>query len=264
MRYDPLSDYRHFPSKRTVIASNGRSVIVSVDRYCQHFLSSTTPLNPTRRAIFGGTFDPVHRGHETLARAACEQFHLADVIWVASVRPPHKARRQLGDRHHRQALVEQAIADTPHFSTPAPESECFHSPFARDTLRVLQRERPGDRWYWLLGADALRSLPRWVGADELVRRCEWIVAPRPPLDLDRLWQDLSQHFARRGVRWRGHRLAVTPPAISSTDVRRALRRGDLPQHWLSPAVADYLRRHPLYRAAPNRESPRDICADRDP
>ncbi|MEG4858923.1 nicotinate (nicotinamide) nucleotide adenylyltransferase [Microcoleus sp. K1-B6] len=131
-------------------------------------------------AIFGGTFDPVHWGHVLVAETAASQFALDRVIWVPDRSPPHKGRPDLASFEQRREMLALAIGDRPDFVIAPPEANPRGSCFAIDTLLHLQKLYPGDhRWYWIIGSDALLTLPKWHRCGEIAGLCDWLVAPRP-------------------------------------------------------------------------------------
>ncbi|MEG4392855.1 nicotinate (nicotinamide) nucleotide adenylyltransferase [Microcoleus sp. BROC3] len=131
-------------------------------------------------AILGGTFDPVHWGHVLVAQTAASQFNLDRVIWVPDRSPPHKWRPNLASFEQRREMLALAIADRPDFLLSPPEANPRGSSFAIDTLLYLQKLYPGDdRWYWIIGSDALLTLPKWHRCMEIAGLCDWLVAPRP-------------------------------------------------------------------------------------
>ena len=130
-------------------------------------------------AIFGGTFDPVHRGHLLVAQAAASQFNLDRVIWVPDRAPPHKWRSDLASFERRRSMLALALGDRPDFLLAPLEANPSGSSFAIDTLLYLQKMYPGDRWYWIIGSDAFRTLPKWHRSAEIGRLCHWLVGPRP-------------------------------------------------------------------------------------
>ncbi|NJR58467.1 MAG: nicotinate (nicotinamide) nucleotide adenylyltransferase, partial [Cyanobacteria bacterium CRU_2_1] len=131
-----------------------------------------------RRAIFGGTFNPIHWGHLLMAETALSQFNLHQVIWVPTYRPFYKSSTELLAFHHRLEMVQRAIASHPHFTVFTSEQSHPDAAYAIHTLLELQLFYPNSQWYWIIGLDAFQSLPRWHRRQEWIEQCDWLVAPR--------------------------------------------------------------------------------------
>ncbi|HEY4961334.1 MAG TPA: nicotinate-nucleotide adenylyltransferase [Candidatus Limnocylindrales bacterium] len=142
-------------------------------------------------ALFGGTFDPIHRGHLNVARAAAERFKLKEVWFVPADIPPHKQKAPVTSFFHRYSMVALALAGEPDFlpsllEAPDPEAHVERRPsYSIDTIRKVKAGlRKSDRLYFLIGIDAFREIGTWYKAEELLRECDIIVAARPGYSLD--------------------------------------------------------------------------------
>jgi len=144
-----------------------------------------------RIAVFGGTFDPIHIGHLTMATSALRQFHLDQMVWVPTGTPPHKTPDPTADPKfsspltpfaHRFAMVERAIADYPNFHISAIEAQDAAPSYAIHTLSRLQTSYAAMHgecdWYWLIGLDTFQTLPHWHRSHEIALACTWLVATR--------------------------------------------------------------------------------------
>src|SRR3974377_453043 len=114
--------------------------------------------------LFGGTFDPVHRGHLNVARAAARHFRLREIWFVPTDAPPHKQKVPLTSYFHRYSMVVLALANEHDFLPSlleAPEPEAHMEPrpsYSIDTVRKVKAGlRRGDRLYFLIGIDAFRA-----------------------------------------------------------------------------------------------------------
>jgi len=192
---------------------------------------------PSRIGLFGGCFNPVHRGHIAVAGAALAHLGLDKVVFIPSGHPPLKGNSGLLDGEARLALLERALADEPRMEASAVEIRRSGPSFTVDTVRALVAEAPaGTEWVFLLGSDCLRRLPGWKGIDELHRMLRFAVVQRAgaerPLGDARL---LS--------------LPCDAGAVSSTLVRERLARGDAVDELVPPAVAAYLAASGHYRTS---------------
>ncbi|MEG4515243.1 nicotinate (nicotinamide) nucleotide adenylyltransferase [Microcoleus sp. AT9b-C5] len=234
-------------------------------------------------AILGGTFDPVHWGHLWLAQTAASQFNLDRVIWVPDRSPPHKERRDLASFEQRREMLALAIGDRPDFLISPRSANPSDSSFAIDTLLYLQKLYPGDhRWYWIIGSDALLTLPKWHRCGEIAGLCDWLVAPRPsqeerqtaesgeigglsewgdcpsgkPIDSARdrmqvqanaVGRRVAEQMALLDVEIRWEVLSMAAIEISSSHIRRCCaERIDL-RYLVPEVVGTYIAAHQLYQ-----------------
>jgi nicotinate-nucleotide adenylyltransferase len=234
-------------------------------------LSSPHPSKPPSRvngrarriALFGGSFDPVHLGHLAVARAAQRRFHLDEVHFIPSGRPPHKHRQQLAPFPHRFAMVALACAEHAHFVPSLAEAgpdwgggEIFYS---IDTVRHFRHvyHHHGDRLYFILGADSFLEIPTWREYEALLNSCDFIVASRPGFRSDALRLVIPPELLGRAPaagphevplrRTSVHLLDTVSSEVSATEVRRRLHRRQS-VHGLVPArVEEYIGKQALYR-----------------
>jgi nicotinate-nucleotide adenylyltransferase len=219
-------------------------------------------------ALFGGTFDPIHRGHLNVARAAARRFRLREVWFIPADIPPHKQRAPITSYFHRYSMVTLAVAEEPDFlpsllEAPAPEAHMERRPsYTIDTVRRVKAGlRRGDRLYFLIGIDAFRDIAKWHKAEALLRECEFIVAARPGYSLEDIASSLpkalrptlkelravglNEVLQRRGIIL--HLLPETHEDVSATQIRAAMKkRGGQLKKLVPDTVADYIRKEGLY------------------
>lgn len=193
-----------------------------------------------KTGIMGGTFDPIHNGHLTIAGAAQIALELDEVLFILNPRPPHKESDRLSDSRHRLRMVELALTDYPDFIVSTIEVERPGIAYSVDTVEELLRRDPAQELYFILGADAVRELESWKDPERLLRQCRFIIIDRQGIDptlppgSDPELTDLLER--------RSYRLKLLPPIdISSSDIRGRLKRGEPVDHMIPPAVAEYIR-----------------------
>ena len=215
-------------------------------------------MSPTRRiGLFGGSFDPVHRGHLHAARSAQDAFELDRVVFVPAARPPHKPERILADGPHRLRMLEIAVEPEPSWCVSDLELRRPGPSYTIDTVHALPAAvgEPEDAAIHLvIGSDNLEGLSTWHRARELLAEVQPVVVLRAggsaasPSELVRrlpaglLEGGLDERIAR-GL------LFVAPVHSNSTDVRARLAAGDDVSAELPRGVWEYLRRHGIYRCA---------------
>ena len=207
--------------------------------------------------IFGGTFDPIHQGHLRLAETAREALGLARVRLIPAGQPPHRATPGAAGAH-RLAMARLAAADNPAFEVDPAEVEAAQASYTILSLERLRAELgPGRPLVLLLGVDAFLGLPTWRRWTELFDFAHLAVANRPGYSLDGATMPaaLAEEATRRqasssilGAAPAGHlvQFAMTPLAISATDIRARCAAGQSLRYLLPPPVVDYISRHQLY------------------
>lgn len=200
-----------------------------------------------RIALFGGTFDPPHRGHLAIARAAADAFALDRVLFAPVGLQALKPDAAPTPFATRVALVAAACTLDARFAPSeidAPRPGQVPN-YTVDTLAALAAKHPDDTLFNLAGADSFLSLRRWRDPDRLLELAEWIVVSRPGYPLAEA--DLAPLALAPGQRARVHILAGVAEDVSATELRERLRRGDACDDLLPPAVAGYIAEHDLYQ-----------------
>ncbi len=203
---------------------------------------SAAALRVQRLGVLGGSFDPPHLGHLHAARRAREAFALEHVVFVPAARPPHKPERILAGAEARLEMLTLLLEGEPDVSVWGVELARSGPSFSVDTLRELRARVPAAaRLFLVLGEDNLAGFARWKEVEELVRLAQPIVVHRsaaagvPAPELS--------SFAR--TRLALGTLASAALEASSTELRAALARGELPPALLTPRLSEYLRVHAL-------------------
>src|SRR5215469_5453496 len=227
--------------------------------------------------FFGGTFDPVHRGHLALARAALERCKLHHVLFVPANVPPHKQKQPHTPFVHRFAMLALATAEEkafvpsllegPEDVTPIRQDDAKpgRPNYTIDTVRRLKQSFKGsDKLFLLIGMDALADIAKWQRAEALFRECEFIVAGRPGYSLADVANALPENLRpRREVVKPFHQqapagdLVLTGATIhllgdlkepaSGTAIRQAVADRKPLARFLDPSVAAYIKKTGLYR-----------------
>lgn len=175
-----------------------------------------------RLGVFGGSFDPVHVGHLIMAQEALSKLRLDRVLFVPAARPAHKRSRTLASAAHRVAMLRLAVRGVPQFQVSTLEVERGGVSFTVDTLERLARDARD--LYFVMGQDSLDDFPTWRDPERIARLARLAVVPRGDGRLPRIRPEL-----------RGRVSLLDPPriGISSSEIRRRLKRG-LPVRWWMP------------------------------
>jgi nicotinate-nucleotide adenylyltransferase len=226
--------------------------------------------------LFGGTFDPVHRGHIALAQAAREQCKLHRIYFVAASLPPHKQRQPLSPFLHRFAMLALATAqekafvpsllEAPEESAAGVRRERQEKPnYTIDTVRRLKQSlKASDKLFLLIGMDAFADIAKWHECEGLFRECEFIVAGRPGYSLADVANALPESLRPRPeVTKPFHKQPATGDLVlpgatihllgdlrqpaSATAIRAAVAAGKSLGRFVDAAVAEYIQKTGLYK-----------------
>jgi nicotinate-nucleotide adenylyltransferase len=141
-----------------------------------------TSAEGRRVAFFGGSFDPPHKGHLAVARAARTALELDCVLFAPVGAQPLKPHGSTASFEDRLAMTNLAIVGEPDFAVSladAPKPSGAPN-YTLETLEVLRAQLPQDcALFCLMGADALFGLRRWHRAAEIPFIANLIVASRP-------------------------------------------------------------------------------------
>ncbi len=190
-----------------------------------------------RVALFGGTFDPIHRGHLAIASAAADRFVLDKVLFAPVGRQPLKVGGTPTGFGDRMGMVRVACGVDGRFvATEVDGPRADGEPnYTVDTLGRLRAEMPGVELFVLVGVDSFLDLPRWREPERLMELAEWIVVSRPGFELPASVQSERVHL-----------LDGVCEDVSATELRERLRAGDDCEELLPAPVLRYIREHHLY------------------
>ncbi len=228
--------------------------------------------------LFGGTFDPIHRGHLALAQAAVQRCKLHHIHFVTANVPPHKQSQPRSAFAHRFAMVALATAQEKAFlpsllEAPgemlggSPKATSSRPNYTIDTVRRLKETfKASDRLFILIGIDAFVDIAKWHQAEALFREGEFIVASRPGYSLAdvanslpeklRPKPEVTRPFQKQAAagdlvlsRATIHLLENIHQPISATAIRSAAAAKKPLTRFVDGSVADYIRKQCLYQNA---------------
>ncbi len=207
------------------------------------------------RGVLGGTFNPVHFAHLRLAEVARETLGLERVLFVPAGEPPLKSA-DIAPAADRLSMLRHATASNPGFEVLDLELRRAGPSYTVDTLRELSRNAVAEPLWFILGSDALADVARWVQPATLFGLANFAVVERPgclgsPREL--LPAALIESF-RDGPNGLVHEsgtelrtLPFAPLAVSASEIRLRVARGESIRYLVPDSVIDYIDKHQLYR-----------------
>ena len=186
---------------------------------------------PRRVGVFGGTFDPPHRGHVQVVTEVADRLGLHEVVWVPAGRSPHKPDAPLTAAHVRAGMVRCAVGGDRRFSVNELELERTGLSYMIDTLEALSEEHASSDLFLIIGNDQYQAFERWRSPDR-IRSLATVVV----MDRDGEGGATAPDIA----------VDVLPVDVSSSEVRRRVRQGRSISALVPGCVAEWIEREGLY------------------
>ena len=180
--------------------------------------------------IFGGSFNPIHNGHISLARQILKAGGLDEIWFVVSPQNPLKSADTLADDDYRLSLVRKALEGEP--SLVASDYE-FHMPrpsYMYDTLMAMRRDYPDRDFVLLIGGDNWTMFNRWYRWEDILHNFRIIIYPRQGsyIDISTLPANVSL-------------VETELYNISSTEIRDKISKGEDITHLVPEAIAKLIK-----------------------
>lgn len=203
-----------------------------------------------RLGIFGGTFNPPHRGHLYIASQAMEKAKLDRVIFIPCGNPPHKAVDGDIDALHRLEMTRLAVEGESKFTVSDVEvcetkADALKKSYTSDTLERLARNYPDDRLCFVVGADSLRDMEKWHCPEVIFKLAEIVAVSRGGIDEETVAEKTD--FYRRKYNASITVVKVLPVELSSSDIRKKIRLGECLSDVVPDAVLDYIEKNRIYK-----------------
>jgi nicotinate-nucleotide adenylyltransferase len=195
-------------------------------------------MSSWRLGIMGGTFDPIHHGHLVAASEVQSRFALDEVVFVPTGIPWQKGARAVSPAEDRYLMTVIATASNPRFSTSRVDIDRRVPTVTVDTLTDLRTQFPDHKMFFITGADALAQMLSWKRVDELFDLAHLVGVTRPGFHLD------GKHLPDHAVSL----VEVPAMAISSTDCRQRVGRGQPVWYLVPDGVVQYISKRGLYRS----------------
>jgi nicotinate-nucleotide adenylyltransferase len=197
-----------------------------------------------RIAILGGSFNPPHTGHALLAQQVKEFFPI-DEVWLMPANK-HPFEKIMIPIKHRLAMVR--FLENKFIKTSTFEIDKGKISYSIDTLSKLQKLRPSDTFYWVIGSDQLIDIKRWKEWETLISSYNFIIFPRPPV-INNIKDYVKSIFGYKSIPGNiliadNDNLVLTN--ISSTIIRIRIISNRSISHMVPEEIEDYIKKHKLY------------------
>lgn len=199
--------------------------------------------------LFGGTFNPPHKGHERLLAHFCEKLQFDKVFVVPDKRPVHKICDDLALDSERLDMCRLAFSD-PKYEVSAMEIDRKSDSYTVYTVRALRERYPDAEIYLIIGSDMFLSFHKWYKCRELLETCTLCVVSRTQADdINRLRTYAFEQFRIYIKEHEGKHILLSPVEpfeVSSSELRTRIANGEDVSAYLSPRVENYIKEKKLY------------------
>lgn len=199
--------------------------------------------------IFGGTFNPPHKGHTRMIEKMAEELELDKVIIIPNKIPTHKRCDDLADNEHRVAMCKIAF-NNPKFEISTMEMDRDSSSYTIFTVDELMKKYPKDQLYLIIGSDMFLIFHKWYKHKELLEKCKICVACR---DNDDDVQVLRAYaFEKLGIYMpqlevkNVHISLLDAYEVSSSEIRERIEQEKSLYGLVAPEIIAYMEQNKLY------------------
>lgn len=201
--------------------------------------------NMEKIGILGGSFDPLHLGHLSIAEAAMTELNLDRIILIPTKVSPFKVGRKMASNEDRLAMARLATTDKINYQVSTIEIEGQEVSYTYDTLVTLQKTMMDTEFWFLMGSDSFMSLENWYKGKDLLREFNFAVALRPGSDYKKV-KEKAEHY-QNTYDAEVEILHNNMLDISSTEIKRAIKDGRPISEYVSPSIERYIDEHGLYK-----------------
>jgi nicotinate-nucleotide adenylyltransferase len=198
-----------------------------------------------RKAIFGGTFDPIHNGHINLAYETVNRLNLDKIIFMPSGNPPHKTGNIITDANLRYEMINMVIRNEKYFELSSYEINNPRLSFTYKTMEYYSNLEPTTEWYFLTGADCLMEIDSWKNVDRILKSCKLVVFNRPGYSLEKIIEQKNK--VERFYNSKITLLTSNLLAISSTTIRNFIKEGKNVSSMIPQCIENVINEIGLYR-----------------
>lgn len=192
--------------------------------------------------IYGGSFNPVHKGHTHLAESALRDFKLDMVYFVPSKISPHRSSEEYVSGEDRLEMLRLATSGKPFFHVSDYELKSDRISYSIYTVEHFRRKFPDDQIFLLVGSDMLMSFDKWYCFEKILSEVTLIVVSRNAGDLE----SLRKQADKLSIYGEILISSALPEIISSTEIRKKFRENSDFSCYLDENVVQYIRLKGLY------------------
>ncbi len=214
-------------------------------------------------AFYGGSFDPPHIGHLTIARKLSKLFALDEFVFIPAFHAPHKKNKKPTSAFHRFTMLSLATDDEGKFRVSTVELDAPEKPFTYETQSKLKNDSPNAEIFFVIGADSWAEIDTWREWEKVLTQTNIIVVTRPDYEIS--FSHINEKIKRRIINLKDNqelkskiqnpkskiqKIYITDAVnldVSATEIRRKIRAKENDWRELVPnEVAKYIEKYELY------------------
>lgn len=198
-----------------------------------------------KKAIFGGTFDPIHIGHIHIAYEALYNLHLDKILFMPAGNPPHKKNKKITDAQIRYDLVKKAIESEAYFEISDYEINKKDNSYTYETVELFSELQNNIEWYFLIGVDSLMDLDNWKNVDRILSSCKLVVYNRSGFTVEEVVK--KKHYIEQKFNKKIIYINMPIIDVSSTGIRNKIKAGRSVNYLLPRGVEEIIHVNNLYK-----------------
>ena len=205
-------------------------------------------MEQSKIILFGGTFDPIHLAHTTIASEAVKHLKADTLIFIPAKHSPLKSFFPIANDEDRLTMISLAIAGDKKFKVSDYELKKTEPSYTLNTVRYFKNFLGGQmELYWLIGADSIDDLAGWYKITDLIDECNLSVMCRAGYKAPDFAKFEAVWGPQRKVKLQKNIIKTSLIDISSTEIRKRLAAGTDVSDMACKPVANYIKEHGLYK-----------------
>jgi len=209
-----------------------------------------------RIAFYGGSFDPPHNGHLTIARKLSKLFALDEFTFIPAFHAPHKKNKKPTSAFHRFAMLSLATENEGKIRVSTVELDAPEKPFTYETQAKLKKDLSDAEIFFVIGADSWAEIDTWREWKRVLTQTNVIVVTRPDYEIS--FSHVTEEIKKRIINLKDNQKSKTKDQkiyitdavnldVSATEIRRKIRAKENDWRKLVPnEVAKYIEKYELY------------------
>ncbi|GAB5408870.1 MAG: nicotinate-nucleotide adenylyltransferase [Balneolaceae bacterium] len=191
-----------------------------------------------RIGLFGGTFDPVHKGHKSIAQSFLNSTNL-DELWILLTPfPPHKQGNNQASYLHRKKMLDLAFSGSKNLKILTIENDLPKPSYSFNTIQHLKYNYPEFKFLYCIGGDNLASFNTWKNHEKILNEVELLVANRPGTN----YSEVEDYIIEKSI-FVNHK----PISVSSSQIKEHIDQRDVLKKLLPEKVLDFIISEAIYR-----------------